>query len=831
MSPNAPQSHCFHCQLPVPAGSDISVTIDGEDRAMCCHGCQAVAEAIVAGGMSDFYRYRSASPARPEELVPAFLDQLKAYDKPAVQQHFIETAIPPEQVAGEANSREVALILEGIVCAACIWLNERHLGALPGVLSVNINYSTHRARVRWDNSQIQLSEILEAISRIGYLAHPYDPDRQQALIEQQRKTQLRRLGLAGVLGMQIMIFAVAMYSGEWWGIETEFLQLFRWLSLLVCVPLLIFSSRTFFASAWRDIQNRRVGMDVPVALGIGIAFSASVLHTVQGTGAVYYDSVAMFTFFLLGARYFEMSARKRTAEASEALLNLQPAVATRLNNENGIDRQYNVAVAELCVGDRVLVRPGENIATDGIVLEGSSGVNESLLTGESLPVLRSAGDAVIGGSINTESPLIIRVEKIGDDTVLASIQRLLEQAQSHKPAIAQLADRIAARFVSVILLIASGVAVYWWQAGNPHWLAITVATLVVTCPCALSLATPTAITAASGALARIGLLTHSSTALETLARVSDFVFDKTGTLTSGEFTLVKTVTLGKYDQEHCLQIAAALEAGSEHPIAKGIIHATGTASFHASDLRNTAGGGVSGKIDNSIWHLGSPSFIKTVCAADFDEAILHQNKIAELSLVALASDDKIHAVFALDDILRDEAVAMIERLHSHQIKTHLFSGDHHAIAQRIADELGIKDVRAGLKPEDKLTAVRELQQQGACVAMVGDGINDAPVLAGADVSIAMGSGTQLAAASADMILLSNHISYLALAHSITRRTLNIIRQNLLWAIGYNIIAVPAAAMGYVEPWLAALGMSASSLIVVLNALRLTRIKLTQSSKK
>lgn len=788
---------------------------------MCCYGCQAVAQAIVNGGMADFYRYRTASPARPDALVPAFLDQLKVYDKAIVQQHFVTQASAPQD---NAEPREVALILEGIVCAACIWLNEHQLNSLPGVLEASINYSNHRARVRWDNNRIQLSQILEAISRIGYLAHPYDPDRQQALIEKQRKQHLRRLGLAGALGMQIMIFAVAMYSGEWWGIDANFLQLFRWLSLLICVPLLLFSSRSFFTAAWRDLKNHRVGMDVPVALGIGIAFTASVAHTVQGSGAVYFDSVAMFTFFLLGARYFEMSARKRSAEATEALLNLQPTVATRLRLENGIEQQHSVAVAELVVGDRILVRPGENIASDGIILEGRSGINESLLTGESLPILRNVGDPVIGGSTNTESPLIIRVEKIGSDTVLASIQTLLEQAQHYKPNIAQLADRIAARFVSAILVLAAAVAFYWWQAGDAHWLEFTIATLVVTCPCALSLATPTAITAASGALARIGLLTHSGKALETLARVTHFVFDKTGTLTSGELRLIKTLVLADCDEQHCRQIAAALEAGSEHPIARALVHSVAQQSLHAAELHNTPGGGVSGMINNVRWHLGSPDYIAQHCTAGFELNPATQQELHELSLVVLASENKIHAVFALDDSLRSESFALMTQLRAARLQLYIFSGDQLAVTQRIARELGIKNLRANLKPEDKLAAVRELQQQGAVVAMVGDGINDAPVLAAADVSIAMGSGTQLAAATADMILLSNNVQHLAVAHRIAQRSMAIIKQNLLWAIAYNLIAVPAAAMGHVEPWLAALGMSASSLLVVLNALRLTRIK-------
>ena len=817
---------CFHCSLPVPAGTDIYVKIDDINQPMCCYGCQAVAQAIVDGGMADFYRYRTASPARPELLVPEFLSQLKVYDNPAVQQHFVEdsTEKSPENAA-ERDIREVSLILEGIVCAACIWLNEHHLNALPGVIDASINYSTHRARVRWDNNRIQLSQILAAISRIGYRANPYDPDQQQRIIEKERKQQLRRLGLAGVLGMQIMILAVAMYSGDWWGMEADFRRYFRWLSLLITVPLLLFSSRTFFESALRDLRNRRVGMDVPVALGIGIAFAASVLHTIQDQGAVYYDSVAMFTFFLLGARYFEMNARKRTAETTEALLNLQPAIATRLVTENGLEQQYSVPVAELKVGDRILVRPGENIATDGVILDGRSGVNESLVTGESLPVTHEPGDSVIGGSTNSESPLIIRVEKIGDDTVLASIHRLLEDAQNHKPMIAQLADRIAARFVAVILLIAASVALYWFWAGNADWLQITIATLVVTCPCALSLATPTAITAASGRFASIGLLPSSRHALETLAHVTHFVFDKTGTLTAGKLRLVKSVALGGQSEQAYLQIAAALEAGSEHPVAKTIVQSAGTQTLQATALTNIPGSGISGLIDGTRWTVGNLRYIEEVCGEHIDNSLLSRHDIDQLTLVALASENKLHALFALDDSIRDEAVQLVAQLRAAGKHISLLSGDQQCIAERIAQQLGIDDVRGNLKPDDKLAAVRALQHHGAVVAMTGDGINDAPVLAGADVSIAMGSGTQLAAASADMILLSNDISHLAAGYQVARRTLSIIRQNLVWAIGYNLLAVPAAAMGYVEPWLAAIGMSASSLIVVLNALRLTRIRL------
>ncbi|MDH5387358.1 MAG: heavy metal translocating P-type ATPase [Gammaproteobacteria bacterium] len=823
MKQEQPIKPCFHCGLPVAKQLDIHVNINGKSEAMCCYGCQAVAQSIVNSGMEDFYKFRTEPSLRPEEIVPEFLHQLKAYDNPQVQKHFVSD--------GSEQVREVSLILEGIVCAACIWLNEQHLNALPGVISANINYSNNRARVRWDNNRITLSEILESITRIGYLAHPYNPDRQQALIEKEKKQQLRRIGIAGVLGMQIMILAVAMYTGEWWGMEEGFKQMFRWVSLAVTTPLLLFASTPFFSAALRDLKNKRVGMDVPVALGIGIAFTASLMHTIQGSGEVYFDSVAMFTFFLLSARYFESGARKRTAEATEALLSLQPAIATKLIvDDNGVYDQQNqtcISVAELGIGDYVLVRPGEHIPADGRIVEGTSGINESLITGESLPVTKTIGDETVGGSTNTENPLVIKIDKIGDDTVLASIHRLLDEAQNRKPAIAKIADRIASKFVSIILLLASGVAIYWYQVDPEHWVAITVATLVVTCPCALSLATPAALTAASGQLAKLGLLPNSATALETLSKASDFVFDKTGTLTQGNIHMVKAVLLDDSPIEHHLQIAAALEASSEHPVAKSLIQAANETTnsgeqIKVSQLDNKAGSGVNGIIDGTHWHLGNINYINQLCEQGVPVSLLEKNQINEMTLVALATDKKIFAIFAFDDELRAEAPALIQQLKQQNKIITLMTGDHEANALRIAKIVGIENVYADMKPADKLAQVQKMQQSGAIVAMTGDGINDAPVLAGADVSIAMGSGTQLAAAHADLILLSNHVEHLYTGYQISRQTLKIIKQNLTWAFGYNLLAVPAAATGHVDPWMAAIGMSASSLFVVLNALRLTK---------
>jgi Cu2+-exporting ATPase len=799
---------CFHCGLPVPRGVDITVEINGRPQPMCCHGCEAVAQAIVDSGMESYYSYRTENAPRAREVVPAFLDQLKAYDNPVVQKRFVHE---------QDKLSEVSLILEGIVCAACVWLNERHLQALPGVVDVNINYSNHRALVRWDNSKISLSEILESISRIGYLAHPYDPDRQQRIIEKERKQQLRRIGLSGVLGMQVMILAVALYTGEWWGMDEAFRGFFRWTSLLMTLPVLVFASRVFFTSALRDLKQKRAGMDVPVSLGIGIAFTASVAHTITGSGEIYFDSVVMFTFFLLTARYFEMTARKRSTEATEALVSLQPAVAAKLVRVDGKDEEHAVPVAELEAGDRVLVRPGDTIPADGIIESGASGIDESLITGESMPITKTSGDDVIGGSINSESPLIISITHVGADTVLAAIQRLLDKAQSEKPAVARLADRIASKFVLAILTIASLVAIFWIMQGSENWLPITVATLVVTCPCALSLATPTAITAASGQLAKLGLLPARGHALETLAHVTHFVFDKTGTLTVGNIKLAGTQTFGELSAQDCLHIATALEAQSEHPIAKSFMHACPKTSMQANNVSNTPGNGMTGTVDDRQWFLGKAGFIAQNCSDAFNI-----DDSGGQTQVILATSDKVHAAFTLEDEIREDAVELINNLRSTGKSVILLTGDNQSTAQHIADTTGISEVHANLRPEDKLEFIKALQQDGAIVSMTGDGVNDAPVLAGADVSIAMGSGSQLAAASADFILLSNRVSTIYSGYRLCVATLSIIRQNLMWAIGYNILAVPAAAMGYIQPWLAAIGMSASSLVVVLNALRLSK---------
>ena len=797
---------CFHCGLPVPEGAVYPIRFEGETRATCCRGCQAVAQTIIDSGQGAYYLHRTALPATPQQA-EAELTQLGLYDLPEIQESFV-------RVEAE-NIREAALILENIVCAACIWLNERHIASLPGVLSVEINYATRRARVRWDNSRIQLSAILKAVSDIGYIAHPFDPGRSDDIYKRERNTAIKRLAIAGLGMMQVMMYALPTYTAT--DMSDEIRRLMSWASLVLTIPVVLYSAWPFFIGAWRDIRRRALGMDVPVALGVGTAFVASIYSTFSGHGEVYYDSVTMFVFLLLTGRFLEMNARRRAGAAVEELVKLIPAATTRLPHWPARDEEQ-VPVARLAVGEHVLVRPGETLPADGVVVDGDSAVSEAMLTGESLPVSKAAGARVVGGSLNQASPLVVRVERLGADTRLASIVRLLDRAQSEKPRIGQIADRAAAWFVGLLLVITVLVGATWYAIDPAKTLWIVVSVLVVTCPCALGLATPAALTTATGRLTRLGLLTTRGHALETLARATDLVFDKTGTLTLGRLSVRQVVTLDGRSEADASACAAALEAGSEHPIARALREHP-AASLQAHDIRNTPGRGVEGRIADRVYRLGTPRFATgdapPPAAPDADDGA---------SWILLAESGRPVAWFALADTPRPDAGAALAALRALGLRLHLLSGDAETAVAATARQFDIADWHAGALPEDKLAYVKRLQSEGRIVAMVGDGINDAPVLAGAQVSIAMGEGADVAQAAADMVMLGSRLATLSEGVALARKTQTIIRENLGWALAYNLVAIPAAALGHVTPWLAGIGMSASSLLVVLNALRLSDFK-------
>lgn len=806
---------CFHCHLPIPAGQDYPIRYRQQTEHACCAGCQAVAQTIIDSGLGDYYQHRTEDAGKAEPLPAELLQQIALYDSDKLQQSFVRHE--------DGEVREATLMLEGITCAACVWLNEQHVRQLPGVLSVDINYSSHRARVRWDNSQLQLSRILQAVAEIGYRAHPYDSARQETLQQQERKTALNRLWVAGLSMMQVMMYAVPIYMAPEGDIESQWLWILHWSSFVLTLPVVLYSAIPFYRSTLRDIRTRRVGMDTPVTIGILTAFFASLwalLNKVEH--GVYFDSVSMFIFLLLGGRYLEGMARRKTGEATERLVKLIPAFAHQLDNWPHSRDSREVAAANLEPGTMLLVRPGETIPCDGRIVDGNSSVNEALLTGESTPLRKGCGDSVIAGSVNLASPLVLEVTQTGGNTRLAGIVRLLDQALAEKPQLAQLADRFAAWFVSLLLLAAAGTFIGWSLLDGPqHALWITVAVLVISCPCALSLATPAALTAATGHLAQIGVLTTRGHALETLARVSDVVFDKTGTLTLGRMRLLASEQPSHPDSSPALLLAAALEQGSEHPIARALLEAAGTQPLPAvENLHNQPGQGVEGMIGCQRWRLGKPAFVAEL--AGLAAQATPPDLPATATVVALGNAAGIKAWFAIGDQLRDSVPALIGNLQQQGLRLHLLSGDAELAVATLAGQLGITHYRAGATPEDKLAYVRQLQQDGARVLMLGDGVNDAPVLARADVSLAMGGGTDVARASGDMVLMGDDIAQLPRAFALARRCLHIIRENLAWAALYNLVALPLAIAGHVTPWVASLGMALSSLLVVGNALRLVK---------
>ena len=773
---------------------------------MCCRGCQAVAQAIFDNGLADYYSNRTSMPVSGQEVLPDDIRKLALYDHPEIQRSFVIDA-------GE-HAREAVLILEGITCAACVWLNERHLRQLSGVLDVDVNYASHRARVKWDERVIHLSRILQEIQLLGYNAHPYNARQAEDLRKKRRKKELQRIAIAGIAAAQVMMLAVALYAGDWYGMDERFRMLLRWFSLILTLPVATFAAMPFYRGAWSGLRSGHLNMDVPVALAILSAFGGSVWVTVFGGTQVYYDTVAMFALFLLATRMLENGAQERSVEAAENLLRLQPAMALRLRG----DEQAYVPVLELQPGDLVLAKAGEYIAADGEVVEGLSGVDESLLTGESRPVKKEVGSKVIAGSTNQDSPLQIRVEQIGESTVLAGIIRLVDKAQAEKPPVARLADRIAGYFTWAVLLFAIVVMGFWLWREPDRTFEIVLSVLVVTCPCALSLAVPAALAASGSHLIRHGVLVLRGQALEVLAQVTHVVFDKTGTLTLGQPRLAEVRTLGHVAQEECLRLAAGLERSSAHPLAHAFaLAAADLEPVALEEVRYEAGCGLSGRAGEKQLRLGHSDWLGF---GGMPEGEFLQRAHPGATLVWLADGEKPLAVFALIDPLRQEAAEAIAALRERSVGISILSGDDEVAVEHVASQLGITDYRSRLTPQDKLAHLQALQREGAVVAMVGDGLNDAPVLAGAQVSYAMGGGVDVASQNSDIVLLSNRLTDVAESLQVGRSTRVVMRQNLWWAIIYNLVALPFAAAGYVAPWVAALGMSLSSLVVVLNALRL-----------
>ncbi|MBF0339936.1 MAG: heavy metal translocating P-type ATPase [Magnetococcales bacterium] len=796
---------CYHCGLKVPPDAPIR----DENREFCCAGCLGAWRLIQGLGLEDYYLKReiSATGVRPEERDP---QALEPFDDPEYQSRL---------VAEVDGGREVCLLLDGIHCAACVWLNEQMLRRLPGVSEVWINFATHRARVRWNPQQTRLSEIIGQVRAIGYRAEPYDPSLGEQGRSRRDRDLLARLGVAGFGAANVMFIAVALYAGYFQGMDLEAKNFFHWVSLILATPVILYSGGLFVRGAWQGLRLGRLTMDLPIALGAWVTYVYSVVVTLRGSGEVYFDSVSMFLFVLLTGRFLESVARGKAAGAMERLLNLVPRHALVLRDGEPV----SVPVREVRVGERVLVKPGERVPVDGVIESGMTSVDEAMLTGEGLPVSRGAGERLVGGTQNLDGSVVLLVERVGEETALARILRLVETAQAERPAIQGVADRVAGRFVGIVLVLAAVTLGYWLWRDPSRALENSVAVLIITCPCALGLGAPAAMVVAMGAAARMGILLKNGETVERLERVTRVVMDKTGVLTTGLPRVERLVPVPGVEERALLTLAARVEQHSEHPVGRAIVReylARGWGEPGAAEnARNVPGLGMEAWVDGARVRVGRGAFAlegaapELSCPADADKAC---------SWSACVRDGVLQGWIGLGDALKPRAREVVTALRELGLPVMVLSGDRQAVVEQVGRDTGVDRVVSDLLPEGKERIIAELRASGAVTAMVGDGVNDAPALARADVALVVANATDLAVASADVILLNRELDAVVKVFLLARRTLQIIRQNYRFSLFYNLLAIPLAMAGWVSPIVAAISMPLSSLVVVGNALRLRK---------
>jgi len=813
---------CFHCGLPILPGGRWREPVLGEPRDFCCAGCQTVAQAISAGGLEDYYRLRTAS-APTASARDEFQDRL--LDREELQESFVRRV---------GRHREASLVLEGVRCPACLWLIERRLSAQPGVVEATAGYAGQSARVVWDPSRIGLSGIRAAVREIGYEARPFDPSHRAGIEAAAARRNSARLVFAGVLGMMVMNLAVAAYflGGPDTAGRLPLWESFgRWCALFASAVLLAYPGQDFFAGAWRDVRRRRVGMDTPIVLGLCAAWAGSAWATVEGSGPVYFDAIAMLVFFVLLARAFETRARLAAAAVLDRFAIVEPATARRVDVD-GLESE--VTALDLSDGDVVRVCPGEIVPADGVLMEGQSSFDEAVVTGEPWPRARAAGDVVVAGSCNRDQPVLLRVTGAGEASTLGQVRRLLERGLASRPPFAQLADRLAGRLVVVVLVLSAATAVYWSVRNPAAMLPATVAVLLVTCPCALALATPIALSVAAARFAAIGVLPARMEAVERLASSDTMVFDKTGTLTLSAPVLESVRTAGGLDSETALEIAAELEAASSHPIGRALRSALalrspgeGGAGGSAAAMEARAdheGQGFTGTVSGVQWWIGSPGFALGSADAPEELAAPLFSSRGEARLTAVLTDRQGRtALFTFAEELRDGAKAAVADLRRTGIRyAALLSGDAPEPVERLGKSLGFDEARGGMTASAKLEWIHSRDDSGSRLFFVGDGLNDAPTLAAAGTSASFAEAPQLALLASDFVILGKSLAPLAAARRIALRSRRLLAQNVVWALAYNLLCVPLAAFGLVPPWAAALGMSVSSLVVVANAMRLAR---------
>ncbi|MBU2876353.1 MULTISPECIES: heavy metal translocating P-type ATPase [Aliiglaciecola] len=793
---NSNSQNCYHCGLPIINGEVFWADILGEPRKMCCPGCQAVAEAIVSNGLEDYYRFRTEFADKGDELLTETLDTLKAYDHEEIQQEF---------VVDDGSQKQIQLTIEGISCAACGWLIEKQLLKTPGIKRIAVNVSARRATINWIDSELKLSEIIGQLESIGYHALPFQADEHEASYQKESKNYLKRIGLAGLMSMQVMMLAIGLYFGIFGSIDDATKEFLHWVSFLLTTPVVLYSGFTFYKSAFSSLRMGSVNMDFSVSIAIIGTFVASAWATISHTGEIYFESVCMFIFLLLISRFLEHRSRHQASLISANMFKYIPLTAMQIDDDN---KQTSVLAKHLKKGQKIVVRPGETFPVDGVIINGNGNVDESMLTGESEKIRKSTGAHVYGGTINLSGSFEIEVENELKLSLVNKILRLQELALSDKPKAAVYAD-IASKYFIVIVLGITLISYVGWLAYQPErafWVAISI--LVATCPCALSLATPTALTSAIAKLNQYGLLVKRANIIDVMPDVDTVIFDKTGTLTNGHFSVSDVELFNAADETFVYNLAAGLELYSKHPISHAFQSQTPCA---VSQVVTVAGKGLQGTYQSQVVKIGNISIL------DNSDGL---RPTEDDSRVYLQLGKQLIAAFSVKDVVKKDAKQLVDDLRSKQLV--MLSGDSEINASLVADSLGIPNVYFRQTPIQKLTYIQNLQAKGHKVLMIGDGINDAPVLAAADVSIAVGDASDMAKRSADIILLNSKLSNVKFAVSMAIKVRTKIKQNMVWAIGYNALILPLAVAGYLSPWMAVIGMSLSSIIVVANSIRLLR---------
>lgn len=793
---------CFHCGESVPEGSSFTISLLGVNQSMCCPGCLAVAQIILECGSEKFYQHRTSLNLRPDSIANQSdsIALYAIYDDPEINCDF--------STLDELGTTHSRLLIGGITCAACTWLIEKTLGELTGIESAIVNLGQARLDVRFDVKQLSLSQIFQHLDKLGYTPRPFKTSTQTQMMSDEYRQRLRELAVAGLGMMQVAMFAIALHGGEIQGIESEYRNLLRWVSLLVSTFVIFYSARSFFTSAWRNLLSGALVMDLPVSLAISLAWTASVWATVSAGGQVYFDSVVMFTFFLLLGRFLELRVRRKDQlEWVDTQSSLPDSVKVMRQNSWHIEARRAIKP-----GDVVLIAQGETVCADGEVVSGTTSIDESTLNGEHLPRTVTQGDTVYAGTVNLENPIKLEVLNDYSNTRLAALAHSLDYAQEAKPALVQLADRIASRFVAFVLLASCITAIAWYfkSPSDALWVALSV--LVISCPCALALATPAALTSAANGLRRSGVIVRGENSIEALASTTHLIFDKTGTLTSGKLSLDKIELLSDVSESEALRLAASLQVFSNHPSASAFESIPADLIFEQG--KYNIGQGIEGVLKEKRYRIGSRKFCSDLMP-DFPPPpdSVHY-------WVGLCCEDSPLAWLGLKDTIRAESKAVIEDALRCGLQVELLTGDDSPQAAQVAGELAIPKVYAGAKPEEKMRHVESLQENNAVVTMVGDGLNDAPVLSIANASFAVAGATGLTRSQADFILVESDLRQITRSWKMAKKCRSIIRQNLSWALCYNLFGIPLAAMGYVQPWLAAIGMSVSSLFVVVNSLRL-----------